>query len=86
MSIVFFYATPMINARGALYYAVRDVYRYDPYDIDLSPQGMSASSVIANGKGWCVPKATLLAALCRSQGIAARLGFADVKNHLTTPR
>lgn len=70
----------------ALYYAVRDGYRYDPYEIDLSPQGMSASSVIAKGKGWCVPKATLLAALYRSQGIPARLGFADVKNHLTTPR
>lgn len=70
----------------ALYYAVRDGLRYDPYEIDLSLQGMSASSVIAKGKGWCVPKATLLAALCRSQGIPARLGFADVKNHLSTPR
>lgn len=70
----------------ALYYAVRDGFRYDPYEIDLSPQGMSASNVIAKGKGWCVPKATLLAALCRSQGIPARLGFADVKNHLSTPR
>lgn len=70
----------------ALYYAVRDGFRYDPYEIDLSLQGMSASSVIAKGKGWCVPKATLLAALCRSQGIPSRLGFADVKNHLSTPR
>ena len=70
----------------ALYYAVRDGFRYDPYEIDLSPPGMAASSVISNGKGWCVPKATLLAALCRSQGIPARLGFSDVKNHLSTPR
>jgi transglutaminase-like putative cysteine protease len=70
----------------AIYYAVRDGFRYDPYEIDLSPQGISASSVIANGKGWCVPKAALLAALCRSQGIPARLGFSDVKNHLSTPR
>jgi transglutaminase-like putative cysteine protease len=70
----------------AIYYAVRDGFRYDPYEIDLSPQGMSASSVIAHGKGWCVPKAALLAALCRSQGIPARLGFSDVKNHLSTPR
>jgi transglutaminase-like putative cysteine protease len=70
----------------AIYYAVRDGFRYDPYEIDLSPQGISASSVIANGKGWCVPKAALLAALGRSQGIPARLGFSDVKNHLSTPR
>ncbi|MBI5277074.1 MAG: transglutaminase family protein [Burkholderiales bacterium] len=70
----------------ALYYAVRDGFRYDPYRVDLSPQGMSASSVLANGHGWCVPKAALLAAACRSVGIPARLGFADVRNHLSTER
>ncbi len=62
----------------ALYYAVRDGFRYDPYRIDLSPQGMKASTVLGNGHGWCVPKATLLAAACRAAGIPARVGFADV--------
>ena len=70
----------------ALYLAVRDGFRYDPYRIDLSPQGMRASTVIANGHGWCVPKATLLAAVARAAGIPARLGFADVRNHLSTER
>ena len=70
----------------ALFYAVRDGYRYDPYRLDLSPVGMKASTVLANGYGWCVPKATLLAAACRAVGIAARLGFADVRNHLSTER
>jgi transglutaminase-like putative cysteine protease len=70
----------------ALYYAVRDGFRYDPYRIDLSPAGMKASTVLANGYGWCVPKATLLAAACRAVGIAARVGFADVRNHLSTER
>jgi transglutaminase-like putative cysteine protease len=70
----------------ALYYAVRDGFRYDPYRIDLSPRGMRASTVLANGHGWCVPKATLLAAACRALGIAARVGFADVRNHLSTER
>ena len=70
----------------ALYYAVRDGFRYDPYRIDLSAAGMTASSVIAAGFGWCVPKATLLAAACRAAGIPARLGFADVRNHLSTER
>ena len=70
----------------ALYYAVRDGFRYDPYRIDLSPAGMRASSVLASGYGWCVPKATLLAAACRAAGIAARVGFADVRNHLSTAR
>ena len=70
----------------ALYYAVRDGFRYDPYRIDVSPTGMKASAVLANGYGWCVTKATLLAAACRAAGIPARLGFADVRNHLSTER
>ena len=70
----------------ALYLAVRDGFRYDPYRIDLSPHGMTASTVLANGYGWCVPKAALLTAACRAAGIPARMGFADVKNHLSTER
>ena len=70
----------------ALYYAVRDGFRYDPYRIGLAPHGMKASTVLANGYGWCVPKATLLAAACRAVGIPARVGFADVRNHLSTAR
>lgn len=70
----------------SLFYAIRDGFRYDPYRIDVTPKGMSASTVLANGYGWCVPKATLLAAACRARGIPARLGFADVRNHLSTER
>ena len=70
----------------ALYLAVRDQFRYDPYRIDLSPGGMRASSVIAQGSGWCVPKAALMAAACRAAGLHARLGYADVRNHLSTER
>jgi transglutaminase-like putative cysteine protease len=33
-----------------------------------------------------VAKAILLAACCRTTGIPAWLGFADVRNHLTTQR
>ena len=70
----------------ALYYAVRDGYRYDPYRVDLSPDGMRASTVLRVGHGWCVPKAALLAAGARAAGIPARLGYADVRNHLSTER
>ena len=70
----------------ALELAVRDGFRYDPYRCDLSPHGMQASTVLAQGYGWCVPKATLLTAVCRAAGIPARLGFADVRNHLSTER
>ena len=69
-----------------LYYAVRDGFRYDPYHVDLSVQGMKASSVLATGHGWCVTKAALLAAAARAAGIPARLGYADVRNHLSTER
>lgn len=70
----------------ALTLAVRDGFRYDPYRIDLSPAGMKASSVLASGHGWCVTKAALLAGAARAAGIPARLGFADVRNHLSTER
>ncbi len=70
----------------ALFHAVRDGFRYDAYRIDLSPKGMRASSVLANGYGWCVPKGALLAAACRALGIPARVGYADVRNHLSTER
>lgn len=69
-----------------LYYAVRDGIRYDPYGIDLSIGGLRASGTLEKGRGWCVSKAVLLAAGCRAAGIPARLGFADVRNHLSTER
>jgi len=70
----------------ALYYAVRDGIRYDPYTCDLSVAELKASATLASGRGWCVSKAILLAACCRSLSIPARLGFADVRNHLSTAR
>jgi len=70
----------------SLYHAVRDGLRYDPYRIDLSTAGMKASTALALGYGWCVTKATLLAAACRAAGIPARVGYADVRNHLATER
>ncbi|MEK6320517.1 MAG: transglutaminase family protein [Acidobacteriota bacterium] len=69
-----------------LFYAVRDGFRYDPYQIDLTVAGMKASTTLVTRRGWCVSKAILLAACCRSTGIPARLGFADVRNHLSTER
>jgi transglutaminase-like putative cysteine protease len=75
-----------IDKAIALYLAVRDGIRYDPYRIDLGSEAMRASTVLARGYGFCVAKAVLLAAVARTQGIPSRLGFADVKNHLTTEK
>jgi transglutaminase-like putative cysteine protease len=70
----------------SLYYAVRDGIRYDPYTLDLTINGLKASTTLSAQRGWCVSKAILLAACCRVVKIPARLGFADVRNHLTTAR
>jgi len=69
-----------------LYYAVRDTIYYDPYKIDLSSKGLKASTVLQKKFGFCISKAVLLVALTRAEGIPSRLGFADVRNHLTTER
>jgi transglutaminase-like putative cysteine protease len=69
-----------------LYFAIRDQIRYDPYSSDVSIEGLKASTTLASGRGWCVTKAILLAACCRNIGIPARLGFADVRNHMSTAR
>ncbi len=69
-----------------LYYAVRDGVRYDPYAMALRPEEYRASRVAEMPAAYCTQKAVLLAATARSIGIPAALGFADVRNHLTTPK
>src|SRR3989440_1994970 len=69
----------------ALYYAVRDSIRYNPFQNFLADDTYRASACLEQNLGWCVSKAALLAAAARAAGIAARVGFADVKNHPTTP-
>jgi transglutaminase-like putative cysteine protease len=70
----------------ALYYRVRDGIRYTPYLDYGDPEMYRASGVLRNGFGFCISKGALLAACGRSQGIPSRIGFADVTNHLNTPR
>ena len=45
-----------------LYYRVRDEIRYTPYLDYANPEMYRASSVLANGFGFCISKASLLAA------------------------
>ena len=70
----------------SLYYAVRDQVRYNPYTFSRDPQTLKASHALSTGESYCVPKALLLAACARHCGIPARIGLADVRNHLATPR
>jgi transglutaminase-like putative cysteine protease len=75
-----------VAAAVKLYYAVRDGVLYDPYVPSDDPDTYRASAVLAKGRGYCVGKASLLAAAARTRGIPARVAFADVRNHLATPR
>lgn len=45
-----------------------------------------ASSVLARGRGYCVSKASLFAALARAAGLPTAVAFADVRNHLASPQ
>jgi len=69
-----------------LYGAVRDRVSYDPYINLADPANYRASGVLAAKRGFCVGKAALLAACCRAMGIPARTGYADVRNHMTSPK
>lgn len=77
--------TPAQQA-SRLFEAVRDRIFYDPYRVELTPEAFMASTVLESERNWCVPKALLLTATARAMDIPARVGFADVRNHLSSPR
>jgi hypothetical protein len=64
----------------------RDTVRYDPYQAYAHDDAYSARVALERGRGFCIAKAALLAACARAVAIPARLGFADVRNHLATAR
>lgn len=87
------YANSVAGAAGddvdravRLYYAVRDDIRYNAYASSVHADDLVASTCLKRGEGFCVAKAVLYAAVLRAQGIPARLGYADVRNHLASAR
>jgi transglutaminase-like putative cysteine protease len=76
---------PDVEKARRLYLAAREI-RYDP-DLDYTdPEIFRASTVLQQGAGYCVGKASLFAALCRAAGLPARVAFADVTNHLSSEK
>ncbi|WP_250656188.1 transglutaminase-like domain-containing protein [Alkalimarinus coralli] len=75
-----------VEVAKALYLAARDDVSYNPYVFSDDPKTLSASHVLETRQSYCIPKAVLLGAAARYKGIPARLGLADVKNHLSSPR
>lgn len=79
-------AADPVDKAVRLFTAVRDEIWYDPFVIVSDPRAYKASAVVEADRNWCVPKAVLLTAAARASGVPARVGFADVRNHLNTPR
>jgi transglutaminase-like putative cysteine protease len=69
-----------------LYYALRDAIPYDMRTFGLDEEQFVASHALAATGAFCVPKAVALAALARAVGIPSKVGFADVRNHLASPK
>lgn len=69
-----------------LFSAIRDSVVYDAYVDIAAPENYQASRVLAAARGFCIGKSALLAASARAIGVPARVGYADVRNHLTSPR
>jgi transglutaminase-like putative cysteine protease len=79
-------ATEPVEQAIKLFHAVRDGFRYDPYGMERGREAFRASHVAGLDSAWCVTKSILLTAAARHQGIPARLGFADVRNHLSSEK
>lgn len=77
-------ANDMSEQARKLFYFVRD---HIPYKILWGlpmRKYLKASTTLARGYGFCIPKAILLVALARAVNIPARLHFADIINHLAS--
>ncbi|WP_166266530.1 transglutaminase-like domain-containing protein [Marinobacter caseinilyticus] len=69
-----------------LYLAVRDSITYNPYVFSTEAHTFRASDALISGESYCIPKAVLLGAAARAIGVPSRLGLADVRNHLSSPK
>lgn len=73
----------------ALFYFVRDTYKYTPYHVDFTPRKLKASYILAReGEkiGYCIEKAVLFCTLCRAAGIPNRMIFCNVRNHIAAEK
>jgi transglutaminase-like putative cysteine protease len=66
--------------------SARDGIHYNPYTFSSDSKTLCASYILGTGESYCIPKAILLGAAARYKGIPSRLGLADVKNHLSSPK
>ncbi len=67
-----------------LFYFVRDKIPYRVLWGLPTRKYLKASATLTRGYGFCIPKAVLLVALARANGLPSRLHFADIINHLAS--
>lgn len=79
-------ATTPLEKLVALYYAVRDGFRYYPYDVCIDRAKLKASYLLTKKHGYCIEKSNLFAAGARILGFPSRLNFGNVRNHLGTDK
>ncbi|MBX2871218.1 MAG: transglutaminase family protein [Saprospiraceae bacterium] len=70
----------------ALYYAVRDGWFYNAYQLNTEKKEFRSSFIATKEQGHCIDKATLLISCLRSVGIPARLHLVKVKNHIAAEK
>lgn len=69
-----------------LYYAVRDGIHYEVYGSRMTREEFTASAIIERGRGFCVHKSIVYAAVVRAVGVPSRIVYGDVRNHLSSDR
>lgn len=75
-------SVPLKRQAIELFYKVRDLFLYDPYHLDLRPEALKSSAILAKNRAWCVEKSIVLATGFRALGIPSKLGYGIVVNHI----
>jgi transglutaminase-like putative cysteine protease len=65
-----------------IYTKVRDLLRYNAFDVGMMDKDYTASEIAVKSSGQCISKSIVLTACYRAIGIPARLHYARVKNHI----
>lgn len=71
-----------VEVAKKIFYWTRDEVKYNVFSKMMVKDEHKATSTLARKNGNCMQKAVLLCSLLRAAKIPARLGFADIRNHL----
>ncbi len=69
-----------------LFLDIRDRFKYDPYNLNFTKEGIKSSNLLTRNYGYCIEKSGLLVSSARTLGIPGRMAFANVKNHIGTAK